>query len=95
MWPGMNPNNGPPPPHLGGWSGGAMDQNQWTTYYQTMPENQVDWAALAQQWIANRGTAQHQTDPNYSSGFSASARLGMTIYSTTLTENDDFQHHLD
>ena len=73
MWPGMNPNNGPPPPHLGGWSGGAMDQNQWTTYYQTMPENQVDWAALAQQWIANRGTAQHQPDPNYSSGFSASA----------------------
>ena len=69
----MNPNNGPPPPHLGGWSGGAMDQNQWTTYYQTMPENQVDWAALAQQWIANRGTAQHQPDQNYSSGFSASA----------------------
>ena len=27
---------------------GAQD---WASYYQSMPANQVDWATLAQQWI--------------------------------------------
>jgi arginine/serine-rich splicing factor 18 len=27
-------------------------QNQWASYYQSMAPQQVDWASLAQQWIA-------------------------------------------
>ena len=76
MWPGMNHANGPP--HLSmGWSGPpnpspAMDNNQWTSYYQTMPANQVDWAALARQWIANGPQpSQDQQQPSFSNEYPA------------------------
>jgi len=37
------------------WNNAPME-NQWTNYYQTMPASQVDWAALAQQWFAMKGS---------------------------------------
>jgi len=52
MWPGQNNGNVPP----GMWSapghGAPMMESQWSAHYQQMPQNQVDWASLAQQWIA-------------------------------------------
>lgn len=40
-----------------------MGESQWTAHYQTMPTNQVDWAALAQQWIAMKGSSNFAPPP--------------------------------
>ena len=44
-------------PSVPGWNAGNGDHAQsgsqdWASYYQSMPANQVDWGSLAQQWIA-------------------------------------------
>ena len=61
MWPNFRSGlSAPPPPTQGpGGDGGAWtpalstaSQNQWASYYQSVPSQQVDWASLAQQWIA-------------------------------------------
>ena len=44
-------------PTVPGWNAGNGDNGQtgtqdWASYYQAMPSNQVDWGSLAQQWIA-------------------------------------------
>ena len=49
MWPQAGMNSGP------GWNagnGGSATGQDWATYYQSMPTNQVDWGSLAQQWIS-------------------------------------------
>jgi len=51
MWPNYR---GGPQPGDDGWnpSLSSNTQNQWASYYQNMAPQQVDWASLAQQWIA-------------------------------------------
>lgn len=66
MWPGANGNMPPNPGGNSMWSApgqNPMMESQWTAHYQTMPTSQVDWAALAQQWIAMKGTDQHAPPP--------------------------------
>jgi len=76
MWNPGQPAGMPPSPFGAAMSGGygasswnnapqAPMENQWTNYYQTMPASQVDWASLAQQWIAMKGT-QHPSAPSTS-----------------------------
>ena len=51
MWPQAGVPSGP------GWNAGnggcaGSGGQDWASYYQSMPTNQVDWGSLAQQWIA-------------------------------------------
>lgn len=40
-----------------------MGESQWAAHFQTMPTSQVDWAALAQQWIAMKGSSNYAPPP--------------------------------
>ena len=50
MWPQAGVTSG------SGWNTGnggcaGSGVQDWASYYQSMPANQVDWGSLAQQWI--------------------------------------------
>ena len=84
MWHHNNsggPGPPPPPPQVsnGMWAApghNPMMESQWTAHFQSMAASQVDWAALAQQWIAMKGSsslapapAPAPAPPNISNNF--------------------------